>query len=1219
MDYFYFKQGVRHRWILPHIMLVMKITTFLLLIGCLHASASTYGQKVTLSERNASLERVISLLKQQTGYDFLYGADLHTDTRKVTIEAKNQELSLVLNRLFADETFTYSISDRTVVINSKNEDDDQQLTIQGRVLDENRKPLRSASVRVDGINQSYQTDGDGMFTLADVSKDATIRITYMGYDTRVFKVSTIKGFLEVILRQSENQLEEANVVSTGYYQLPKERATGSFDHVDNELFNRNVGPDVITRLKGVTTSTIFGSVDQTPMYQNPMVNSGGIGRKVNALGFLQIRGISTLSMDTPFDAGTPGRVPLVILDNFPYEGDINNINPNDVESVTVLKDAAAASIWGSRASNGVIVITTKKGKLDQPLRISVNSNVTVKKRPDLFYAPFMNSSDYIDIEKYNFKNGTYDYLDPIYEQGSPVVELLFKQRALPLTDVAGRSAIDAQIDVYRGYDRRKDISKYLYRNAVMQQYSANFSGGGRQFSYFFSGGYDHNTDSEVNVYYRRKNLRSSMNFKPLKNLELIADLRYTNSFYHSPGQFDTQQRILNTVNGVTPYPYLRLADDAGNPLETINGYFARNRTYRQTAGNGRLLDWRYFPLHEISSTYGESNSQDILINFGLNYTIIPAIRASINYQYGKNIDELTQFVSRNSFFIRDFINSYATYSTDDLTEPAKFPIPIGDGIQQFATPRTSNTLRGQLNFDQTFRKVQEVNAIVGFERSESKITGSPYVDKLYGYNSDPMTFYYIPYGEELKLLNGEAGTDVLRVPLSLRTSFIDRKSSVFMNASYSYDKRYIFTLSGRNDASNIYGIAASDRIKPNWSVGGAWNVHKEAFFIPGLLQTLKLRATYGYMGNVNNTIAAYPTIAYSSEPHDITKLPFANVGSAPNSHLAPERTGMFNVGIDFSLKGNRLSGTLEWYQKRSANLIAPTPVDNSVGYQSLMANSANLRTNGVDLNLQSINMQKQQFRWTSNFLFSYTKSLVTKYLLPATEAANFYLPTYGSGQILGLYREGYAPFSLYTFRFAGLEPETGDPLGYDANGNISKDYSSIVRFSKFKDLHYQGSIIPIYYGAFRNTVQWKSFSLSVNVLYKLKYKLSRGVGNGQALLFNSAGYTYPEYANRWQKPGDENKFDVVPSIKPDDTDSYRDRFYGSSSARVISGDHIRLEDIRVDYRIPTANNVFHSLQVYCNINNLGIIWRANKFGIDPESLYQPPAPKSITLGFNASF
>ncbi len=1220
MDYFYFKQGGRHRWISPHSMLVMKITTFLLLIGCLHANADTYGQKVTLSERNVTLERVISLLKQQTGYDFLYGTDLRADVKKVNIEVQNQELATVLQSLFSNLPFSYAISDKTIVISSKTDDAEQQRTIQGKVLDENRKPLQSASVRVEGTTQSYQTDRDGMFTLTNVPADATIRITYMGYDSRIIKVANSKGFMEVIMRMSENQLQEANVLSTGYYTLPKERATGSFDHVNNELFNRNVGPDVITRLKGITTSTIFGPVNKVPQYNPPVINTSIGIRKINALGFLQIRGISTLSMNTPFDAGTPGRLPLVILDNFPYEGDINNINPNDVESITLLKDAAAASIWGSRASNGVIVITTKKGALDQPLRISINSNVTIKERPDLFYGPFMNSSDYIDIERYNFERGTYDnIINSIYYEVSPVVKLLAKQRALPLTDFVGRAALDEQIDLYRGYDRRKDIFKYLYRKAVLQQYAVNLSGGGRQFSYFLSGGYDHNTDSEINTYYQRKNLRSSIVFTPIKNLQLSTDLRYTNALYHSPANLVSDHRILDVINGKALYPYLRLADDAGRPVETANGFLARNSTYRQTAGNGRLLDWSYYPLKDISTNYGESNTEDILMNFGLNYTLIPSIKASVNYQYGKSNDEMTQFSSRRSFYMRDLINSYATYSTTNLTESATFPIPIGDGIRQGTIPRISNTIRGQLNFDRTIQNDHVVNALVGYERSEAKISGSPFVDQLYGYNSDPITFYPLPYGKEVSLLNGDAGTDIIPVPISLLSSFIDRKTSIFINASYTYDKRYILTGSVRNDASNIYGIAASDRIKPNWSIGGAWNVHQEEFFKSGLFQTIKLRATYGYMGNINNSIAAYPTIAYSSSPNFTTGLPYASVGIAPNPHLSPERTEIFNVGVDFSLKGNRLSGTLEWYQKRSSNLIAPTPMDNSTGYQSIMANSAHMETNGVDVNLQSINLKDQKFLWTSNLLFSYTKSIVTKYLLPGTDLANFYVPRYGDGSILNFYREGYAPFSLYTFRFAGLEPETGDPLGYDTNGNISKDYSNIVTKSKFKDLEYQGSINPIYYGAFRNTLQWKSLTLSANVLYKFKYKFSRGVGEGQSGLFLPDGYTYPEYAKRWQKPGDENKFDVVPSIRPGDTDSYRDQFYGASSARVISGDHIRLEDIRIDYRIPTFGKVLQSLQVYCNINNLGIIWRANKFAIDPESLYQPPAPKTITIGFNASF
>ncbi len=1223
MDYFYFKQGGRHRWISPHSMLVMKITTFLLLIGCLHANADIYGQKVTLSERNVSLERIISLLKQQTGYDFLYGTDLRADVKKVDIEAQNQELVTVLQSLFSNLPFSYAISDNTIVISSKTDGVVQQRTVQGKVLDENRKPLQSATVSVEGINQSTQTDVFGMFTLTNVPADATIRIRFMGYDTRTIKITTGKEFMEIIMRMSENQLQEASVLSTGYYTLPKERATGSFEYVDNKLFNRNVGPDVISRLNGVTASTIFGPVSAMPSLLLNQNASPGV-RKINALDNLQIRGMSTLTLHTPFDAGTPGRLPLVIVDNFVYEGDINNINPNDVENVTVLKDAAAASIWGSRSANGVIVITTKKGKIDQPLRISLNSNLTVTKKPDLFYGPAMSSSDFIDFEKFNFERGTFDWFvdDPNawYMTVTPVMALLAKQRSLSLTDVSGRAAIDKQIDSYRNNDIRKDISKYLYRNAVLQQYSANISGGGRQFSYFLSGGYDHNISNDVQVYYQRKNLRSNLAFKPTRNLELVADIRYNNGLYHEPSNLLRGGRIISKVN--RDIPYQRLADDQGNPveLELAPSSFVLLHSYKMAAGNGRLLDWRYFPLNDINRNYGESNTQEIMTNFGMNYRVIPSILASISYQYTNSSDQFTQFQGRDSYTVRDYINSFALYSTSDLTAPANFQVPIGDVMGKGIIPRLSNIIRGHLNFDQTFNKKHEINAIVGGERTEAKVNGGPYVSQIFGYNADPMSLGAFDfYGKPILALNGEAGENIVPNPYLLQTSYINRTTSIFANASYSYNRRYIITVSGRNDAANIYGIKASDRIKPNWSIGGAWNIHEEAFFKPMFFQILKLRATYGYMGNVNNSFSAYPTINYVSEVNTITRQPYANLGNGPNSHLSPERSGMLNLGIDFTLRNNRISGTFEWYKKRSIDLIAATPLDISSGFESLNMNSASMTTKGVDLTLQSINLQSQNFRWQTNFIFSHTRNTVTKYLLPNyPENSVYYVPFATATQRPFLYREGYSPFSLYTYRYAGLDPQTGDPMGYDKNGNVTKNYNDILNL-EFKDLENHGSIIPLYYGAFRNTWQWKSLSLSLNILYKFKYKLYRpGYSNDVALFAYQTG-VLPEYAKRWQKPGDEKRIDVIPSIVPMSSDLSRSQFYSASSARVISGDHIRLQDIRIDYNIPTKGKVLHSLQIYSVINNVGILWRANRFGIDPETLAQPPIPRQITVGFTAGF
>ncbi|MEN5193422.1 SusC/RagA family TonB-linked outer membrane protein [Sphingobacterium faecium] len=1222
MDYFYFKQNVRLPKLPPQCMLVMKITTFLIFLGCLHASASGYGQKVTLSEKNISLRQIFSLLKKQTGYDFLYGTELDSKGRKINIDVRNQELSIVLQRLFSNEPFSYSISDKTVVIQSKKTYDDQQRTIEGKVMDENHNPLASASIRIVG-GVVITTDLNGIFNLKNVPVNASISISYMGYETRTFKVSDLKGYSEIVLRQSENTLDEASVISTGYYTLPKERATGSFEHVDNKLLNRNVGLDVISRLKGLTSSTIFGDVSRPPLYTAPSANVARGARKVNALGMLQIRGISTLTMDTPFDAGTPGRLPLIILDNFPYEGDINNINPNDVESMTVLKDAAASSIWGSRSANGVIVITTKKGKFDQPLRISVNSNISVSTRPNLYYLPQMSSSDFIDIEKFNFEQGTYNPIaSSPYIGISPVVDLLFQQRALPVSDVAGRAAIDAQIDAYRHYDRRKDISKYLYRNAVLQQYSMNLSGGGRQFSYYFSAGYDKNRNSEVNTYNTRKNLQSRMSFTPLKNLDLSADIRYNNGFYHTPStMFKTQQILQRLPN----QPYLRLVDDLGNPEEVINSgvnYIAARHTYRHNAGNGHLLDWRFIPLDDISTNYGESNTNEILTSFGASYRIYPSLRASISYQYTRSTDHNTQFLSRDSYYMRDLVNSYALYDENDPNGQVTYQVPISDAIGQLHLPKEAHIVRGQVNFSRVFAGKHELDALLGTERSDAKITGGPFIEGLIGYSSDPMFFKPFDYTKPMKLLNGRAGTSPFgSIPMQLSTSYVNRATSGYLNASYGYDKRYILTVSGRLDGSNIFGVAASDRIKPNWSVGGAWNLHQEAFFKSHVLEMLKLRATYGYMGNVNNTIAAYPTINYVNVVNSITQLNYATIGNGPNPKLSPERTGIVNLGLDFALRRNRLSGTLEWYQKRSIDLIAPVPLDNSTGYSRMMQNSAALKTTGFDLNLRSVNIQSSNFQWSSNLLLSRTRSLVTKYLLSNQSDDSFeYVPN-ASGSIPGLtYKEGKDPFTLYTYRYAGLDPENGDPMGYDANGNISKNYGEILS-QKYKDLENHGSIIPRYYGAFRNTWQYKSFSLSANILYKFKYKLTRGGYQGDTGIFSYNLAIIPEYGRRWQQPGDEARIDVIPSVVPKSSDSQRGKFFSQSSARVFSADHIRLEDIRLDYSLPKMGQVLRHLQIYCLVTNLGILWRANKVGIDPEALVSqsPPAPRTISIGFNAGF
>ncbi|WP_313262964.1 carboxypeptidase-like regulatory domain-containing protein [Sphingobacterium multivorum] len=257
-----------------------------------------------------------------------------------------------------------------------------QTTLLGKVFDtDTHRPLSHCTIKVGGEANVLVTDEGGLFSLKTDKPTVVLTITYTGYKKKEIQVDLPqKEMLLIPMGKEIMALEEVSVINTGYQNIPKERATGSFEHIDSALFNRRVGPDVLSRLEGVTGSLLVDkrNADQVK---------------------LQIRGVSTLYASDD---------PLIILDNFPYEGYINNINPNDIASVSVLKDAAAASIWGARAGNGVIVLTSKKGRYNQSVHLDLNTNLTIAQKPNLFNIPIMSTPDYIEAQKFLFKNGFYD-------------------------------------------------------------------------------------------------------------------------------------------------------------------------------------------------------------------------------------------------------------------------------------------------------------------------------------------------------------------------------------------------------------------------------------------------------------------------------------------------------------------------------------------------------------------------------------------------------------------------------------------------------------------------------------------------------------------------------------------------------------------------------------------------------------------------------------------
>jgi len=1029
-------------------------------------------------------------------------------------------------------------------------------TITGTVISAiDNKPLNGATVKIEFSDATIQTAENGNFTILTTKSSGKLIVSYIGYKTAEvpFNSSNTK-LINIILEPNANNLE-AVTVSTGFQTLPKERATGSFGIVNNELFNRSVSTDVISRLNGVTSGLVF---DRT---------SG------NNLG-ISIRGKSTIWANTQ---------PLVILDNFPYEGDISNINPNDVENITVLKDAAAASIWGTRAGNGVIVITTKRGRFNQSAKVSFNSNLTILDKPDLYYEKKISPADFIEVEKFLFEKGRYNtYINDGMTALTPAVEVLLKSRS----GLISGTEKDHQLNALAQHDLRDDMSKYFYRNNLKQQYALNISGGGENQQYYVSGGWDKNLSELVGNSYNRISLNANNTYSLLNHrLEITTGIIYT--------------KIRNENNSVTPtfgngsmYPYAALADSNGNPLPIAK----RKEGFLGTKANPALMDWLYRPLEELSLSDNTRKGTDYQLSVGLKYKIIPSLNVEVKYRYGNGSTTNRDHFSQQTYYTRDLINSFTQINT--ASGVITRPVPLGNILYIGNGTYATQNLRGQLNYNYQWKDKHRLTIISGSEIGETLTTSSTY--QLYGYDAKRETSLPVDFADNYpNYLTGASSKIASGLSMSRLTN---RTISFFGNGAYTFLGRYTLSASARSDGSNLFGVRTNQRWAPLWSVGSGWDISKEPFYHFPLVPQLKIRSTYGYNGNINKSITAFLTTraGLTNRYSSIT----ATITNPPNPDLTWERIGQLNIGVDFGFRNNIFSGSVEYFRKNGRDLIGDALLAPTSGFVSFRGNSAAIKGRGLDVSLNAA-ILNGALSWNTTALISSAKTWVSDYKkLPAVNT------DYISGSVPKVGRDLNG---IYVYKWAGLDPLTGDPRG-QLEGELSKDYTKILSGTNLNDLEYIGTANPKYYGSLMNSFSYHSFSLSFNILYKLGYFFKKESINYSQLFGNSSGIGHSDYNLRWQKPGDENQTDVPSLIYP--AISNRDNFYLRSSAIIEKGDHIRLQDIQLSYTMMKKvfpKMPFQSLKLYAYVNNIGIIWRKNDAGLDPDvSIY--PQPRSLALG-----
>ncbi|MCS3795956.1 SusC/RagA family TonB-linked outer membrane protein [Niastella sp. OAS944] len=1172
---------------------IMKLTAVLLFFAALQVSAKGIAQeKITLSVSNASLEKVFGQIEAQTGFVFIYKDETVKD-KKVTIQVTNVTLSQALDECLKGQALSYQIVGKSVAIKAIKKDTDQVggvltgappfIDVRGRVVNEKGEPVEGVTVTVKGHSKKTLTDKNGEFSLATVEQDATLLFTHITMESFEVKVSG-KTELVINLRTKVSALGDVVVtVNTGYQQIPKERSTGSFGVINNEQVNRKSGTDILSRLEGVTTGIQFDKRQMQPNKNSLAVNN------------ILVRGMSTLTEDM--------KSPLIVIDNFAYDGDINNINPNDIENITILKDAAAASIWGARAGNGVIVLTTKRGQYNQPFRLSVNTNAQITSKPNLFAYPAMNSSDYIDLEQFLFDKGAYDILlaDPSYPALSPVVEILAKKKANSLT--AQQAA--AQIDALRELDVRNDFDKYVYRTGINNQYSLSLNGGSAKAKYLVTAGYDKSSSTLKGNDYRRITLRASNQFMPVKNLEINVGLVYTNSLAKNNSQGDYRNSNYNQKSRAL-YPYAQFADEDGNALAIAKDY----RTgYTDTAGANKLLDWKYRPLDELKNSDNKYRLSDVLLNIGANYKLTSFLSFNVNYQFENSHGETRNLYNANTYFARNLINLFTQLQGTNVNNI----IRKGGILDLDQSEMTSHIGRGQINVNKNWNSVHEISGIFGGEIRERKATRR--LQRFYGFDDNKYTSGSVDYINNYPQYGNRGSAKILdRSGVDL---FTDHFVSLYSNLAYTYKGKYTVSGSARQDAANVFGIKANNRWKPLWTAGASWSIDREEFYKSNLVPYLRLRATYGYQGNVNTSMSPNTIISYNST-NNIANLPYAIISNPANPELAWESIRQLNLGLDFKI-GQRVSGTMDFYSKKSSNLLWNKPIDPTVGVPSVKSNYATMTGKGVEVSLNTVNL-KGAFQWNSEIGLTHNTNRVIDYAalydknLPSAGVAS------GNGLVI-MGRRGKSPYPLFSYQFAGLDPNTGDPLGY-LGKNVSNDYKAILnQVYDTASLIYHGSSIPTVFGFFNNIFKYKEISLTVSVNYTMGYYFRKNTISYYGLI--NSGLQHADYEKRWKQAGDENVTNVPSFVYPLSND-FRDQFYASSSANVYKGDNVRLQNIRLAYSL-TRSRIkalpFQSIQVYGNAENLGILWRANDAGLDPD--YNTgnaafPVPKTFTIGVQLS-
>ena len=1033
------------------------------------------------------------------------------------------------------------------------------------------------------------TDIDGKFSISVPSGITRLFCSYLGYDVQEVKLVPNKDRYEITLHVSAHMLDA--VVVTGYQTVERRKLTAAVSKLD-------ISDETIGAVKSIDQA-LAGQV--AGLAVTPTSGAPGAPAKI------RIRGTASLH-------GTQD--PLWVLDGIPLEGtdipqqeelsDITNmrqssiagLNPADIENITILKDAAATAIYGARAANGVIVITTKKGKVGKPV-VNFSSRFTYTPTLSLDRLNLMNASEKVGLELDMIRNN----YSPENKKGG-VYNILSKYNEVSAFQ-SGRwdaLSVDAQADINRLKGINTNWSDILFRDAFNQEYNLSLSGGTEKVTYYTSLGYYKENGNMEGVSMDRFNVVGKTSYKVNRMLKLGVSLfanRRKNTDYPTD-KFGMSNPVYYSRKA---NPYFELYDKDGN------------YNYDYDIQNNTDTDLKFNIFEERRNTSLESvvNSFSSIFDAELRFNDKLKITSQFGYQLDKASKE--EIADWDSYAMRSLYKK----SNYDQNGETKYFLPQGGVQKKYEDSNSQITWKTMGEYRDSFNDIHELEVMVGTELR--KTWYETLFSAGYGFDRRTLTTKPVVFPDE---------SYASSFPLHETTYKENAYVSFYSTASYSLLNRYTVGGSIRFDGSDLFGVDKKYRYLPLYSVSALWRLSQEPFMQEAKwIDNLVFRASYGLQGNIDKNTSPFLLGKYRVE----SILPgisedMIDINSAPNKKLRWEKTQSVNVGFDFSVLNQAINLGVDYYYRRGTDLIALRMLPLETGFTSMNVNWASMENKGVEVSLSTRNITTKNFSWYTIFNFAYNGNRVLHENIPEQQT------TPG--------REGYPVGAIFALKTAGVDKETGNMMFYNPKGEkvtlkelyrlvdewgIGIASSDVTPAEERTFYSYIGSSDAPYTGGFINTFTYKNWELSAN------FSLTMG---GYVRTQPTYDIIQPDYGKNYNR-------DVLSRWTPQNRDAAFPAFMTSVSnpeeyywydAKPIWRDldiwvkklnYVRLQNLRLGYRVPeslTKRLGMNSATVSVEGRNLFVFGSGYNNYMDPESMYNPfatPVPKSVTFSLNLNF